>query len=638
MANITNKPIQNIWASNTTNIEPSSSADQQGILYGSDIVSNQLNGALNTLSNQVAFSQYNGGQYSADLTYNVGNVVSLYYRKSNGMNYSQTLFKCINDNGGNGIKGVAPINNGTTNNENGITYITGGGINKTNWQALQGLEVPSNAYTYHSSNQFNITPAILYPNMNFFMEGYGVNNFSLNQAYAFSMPLQNPLGNAIAVITEQVRFKWVNSNLAKMFSPSNFTNFTQSTISFNQSTTDSHDYIATIKLHYDTNGKLVKYHLKFEDFNSNVSDTTLPVMLMCGVRSGVALYDCGNTLPNNSNPNAPTQQYNTYDYNIFTILTPYANCALFDSLEITLLNQNSILQFNKQHLKDFNAIANPTPTSASYAVNPQLSQPDNKPSPYQPSQQQNPNIAINITINPNKAYKIGHNLGTDTIAKIGEFKYTSQPCFEQEDGWYDLALLTEIEMYLFNGALYNVAGKNTQPLNTNSYNVPFNPINNMTQIFRYLFLPSYLLNSILTDTSNIFNNFQSLSNEGLRSIGLVSVNNYINPSNITQINQSTTENFEISYQNGSNPSYSPVNFKATTNYGYLNNVKIALGHYNTGFSMTGISNQSGSAFYNGSSGVEFTGINFFLADTNNQTNSSFSAPASIYCSLAIRVG
>lgn len=637
MANITNKPIKNIWASNTTNIELSSTADQQGILYGSDIVSNQLNGALNTLSNQVAFSQYNGAQYSDELTYNVGNVVSVYYRQSNSINYSQALFKCINDNGGNGIKGVAPINNGTNNNENGITYITGGSINTTNWQALQ---VPSNAYTYHSSNQFNITPAALYPNGNFFMEAYGVNNFALNQAYAFSMPLQNPLGNGIAVITEQVRFKWVNSNLAKMFSAANFTNFNQSNISFNQSTTDTHDYIATIKLHYDTNGKLVKYHLKFEDFNSNVSDTTIPVMLMCGVRSGVALYDCGNTLPNNSNPNAPTQQYNTYDYNIFTILTPYANCTLFDSLEITLLNQNSILQFNKKHLKDFNAIANPTQTSAnvSYAVNPQLSQPDNKSSPHQPIQQQNTSIAINININPSKAYKIGHNLGTDTIAKMGEFKYTSQPCFEQEDGWYDLALLTEIEMYLFNGGSYNVTGKNTQSLNTNSVNVPFNPINNITQIFRYLFLPSYLLNSILTDTSNIFNNFQALSNEGLRSIGLVSVNNYLNPTNITQINQSTTENFEILRQNGENPSYQPVNFQATTNYGYLNSVKIALGHTNQGWSMMGWGNETGSTFGGSGGAATFSGINFFLADTNNQTNSSFSAPASIYCSLAIRVG
>lgn len=627
MANITNKPIQNIWASNTTNIKASSSADNQGILYGADIVSNQLNGALNTLSNQVAFSQYNGAQYSADLTYNVGNVVSVYYRQSNGMNYSQALFKCINDNGGNGIKGVAPINNGTTNNENGITYITGGSINTTNWQALQ---VPSNAYTYHSSNKFNITPNALYPNMNFLMDAYGVNSFALNQAYAFSMPLQNPLGNAIAVITEQVRFRWVNSNLAKMFSTANFTNLSKNSISFNQSTTDTHDYIATIKLHYDTNGKLVKYHLKFEDFNSNVSDTTIPVMLMCGVRSGVALYDCGNTLPNNSNPNAPTQQYNTYDYNIFTILTPYANCALFDSLEITLLNQNSILQFNKQHLKDFNAIANPSQTSAnvSYAVNPQLSKPTPQP----------PIIGININIEPRKAYKIGHNLGTDTIAKMGEFKYTNQPCFEQEDGWYDLAILTEIEMFLFNGANYNVTGKNTQTLNTNSPNVPFNPINNMTQIFRYLFLPNYLLNSILTDTSNIFSNFQSLSNEGLRSIGLVSVNNYLNPNSITNINQETTENFEILYQNGYNPSYKPVNFKATTSYGYLNSVKIALGHTNTGWSMVGWGSESGSAFGNGGSAATFSGINFFLADTNNKTNSSFSAPASIYCSLAIRVG
>ncbi|EJB56564.1 hypothetical protein HPHPH30_1120 [Helicobacter pylori Hp H-30] len=161
--------------------------------------------------------------------------------------------------------------------------------------------------------------------------------------------------------------------------------------------------------------------------------------------------------------------------------------------------------------------------------------------------------------------------------------------------------------------------------NPNSPNAPFNPINNMTQIFRYLFLPSYLLNSILTDTSNIYNNFQALSNEGLRSIGLVSVNNYLNPNNITQINQSTTENFEILNQNGENPSYQPMNYQATTSYGYLNSVKIALGHNNTGFTMVGYNNNSGSAFGNGTNTTLCAGINFFLADTNNQTNSSFSA-------------
>ncbi len=87
MANITDKPIQNIWASQTTNIEASSNADAQGIQYGAEIVSNQLNGALNTLSNQVAFTQYNGGQYNRDLSYNVGNVVSLYYRASESVSY-----------------------------------------------------------------------------------------------------------------------------------------------------------------------------------------------------------------------------------------------------------------------------------------------------------------------------------------------------------------------------------------------------------------------------------------------------------------------------------------------------------------------------------------------------------------------
>ncbi|RVY22371.1 hypothetical protein [Helicobacter pylori] len=191
---------------------------------------------------------------------------------------------------------------------------------------------------------------------------------------------------------------------------------------------------------------------------------------------------------------------------------------------------------------------------------------------------------------------------------------------------------------MFNGANYNVTGKGAQQLNTNSPNVPFNPINNMTQIFRYLFLPSYLINSILTDTSNIFNNFQALSNEGLRSIGLVSVNNYLNPNSITQINQSTTENFEILNPNGAHPSYELVNVQATTNYGYLNSVKIALGHTDTGFTMLGYNNNGGSALGNGTNTTLSAGINFFLADQNNQTNSSFSAPASIYCSLAIRVG
>ncbi len=96
MANITNNPIKNIWASNTTNIEPSSTADTQGILYGADIVSNQLNGALNTLSNQVAFNQYNGGQYNSDLSYNVGNVVSLYYRATSNDSYVKSFCELPN--------------------------------------------------------------------------------------------------------------------------------------------------------------------------------------------------------------------------------------------------------------------------------------------------------------------------------------------------------------------------------------------------------------------------------------------------------------------------------------------------------------------------------------------------------------
>ncbi|GAA8325716.1 hypothetical protein HpKG91_15430 [Helicobacter pylori] len=64
------------------------------------------------------------------------------------------------------------------------------------------------------------------------------------------------------------------------------------------------------------------------------------------------------------------------------------------------------------------------------------------------------NVDIN-TIDTNKCYKIGRGLGTKTLKKIGEFKYTNQPTIYQEDGWYDLAILTEIEKYLCNGGVYN---------------------------------------------------------------------------------------------------------------------------------------------------------------------------------------
>ncbi|GAA8586134.1 hypothetical protein oki149_12310 [Helicobacter pylori] len=154
MANITDKPIQNVWASKTTNIEASSNADAQGIQYGAEIVSNQLNGALNTLSNQVAFNQYNGGQYNNALSYNVGNVVSLYYRAIESVSYVKTFFKCINDNGGNGITNINPISGGNASVESGITFVTGGSFNTTNWAVLEKKDEPN--VTYHSNNSYTL--------------------------------------------------------------------------------------------------------------------------------------------------------------------------------------------------------------------------------------------------------------------------------------------------------------------------------------------------------------------------------------------------------------------------------------------------------------------------------------------------
>nr|WP_154550087.1 hypothetical protein [Helicobacter pylori] len=141
------------------------------------------------------------------------------------------------------------------------------------------------------------------------------------------------------------------------------------------------------------------------------------------------------------------------------------------------------------------------------------------------------NVDIN-TIDTTKCYKIGRGLGTKTLKKIGEFKYSNQPTIYQEDGWYDLAILTEIEKYLCNGGVYNTnassfftGGPNNtpylQPMNTDGSTIPFNPVNDASGIYKWLLLPSYIQNSILQDGSNIYQCFMSMAQEGLTSIGLV---------------------------------------------------------------------------------------------------------------------
>ncbi|BAW44017.1 hypothetical protein [Helicobacter pylori] len=216
------KYTHNSRASKTTNITASSNADAQGIQYGAEIVSNQLNGALNTLSNQVAFNQYNGGQYNSALSYNVGNVVSLYYRANDSVSYVKTFFKCINDNGGNGITNIGPISGGNSSVESGITFVTGGSFNTTNWSVLEKKEQPN--VIYHSNNSYTLS-SLKSVGSTYVENGGGIKVVALGWGYLFSLPKAIPSFMATQgqpmVVTEKIRIKWSN-NLTHMFNEGTF--------------------------------------------------------------------------------------------------------------------------------------------------------------------------------------------------------------------------------------------------------------------------------------------------------------------------------------------------------------------------------------------------------------------------------
>ena len=613
MANITNNPIKNIWASNTTNIEPSSSADTQGILYGADIVSNQLNGALNTLSNQVAFNQYNGGQYNSELSYNVGNVVSLYYRATSNDSYVKSFFKCINDNGGNGITNINPINGGNVSLESGIVFVTGGSVNTANWLLLEKQitipKVAPNNIVYHSSNKANLGN-LNRVNGTFIGNSGGIRIVALGWGYLFSLPKQAPSNITTQgqpmVVTEKIRIQWSN-NLTRMFTQYTFPNFSSNpNFSFNNATNDQHDYIITLEAKYDENGNLVNYELEFSDFNCQIAQNTIPTFLTMGVRSASVLFevDGGSSVP----------------YKLFSFINPLSNNgSICSQITITFLNSNTILQNNQSHA---GAVGN---------------------------------VDIN-SLDTTKCYKIGIGLGTKTLKKIGEFKYTNQQTIYQEDGWYDLAILTQIEQFLCNGYLPNTNASSifqSQTLNTDGSTIPFNPVNNASGIYKWLLLPSYLNQSILTDQSNIYQCFKALSKQGLTAIGLMSMNNALDPSNVSTPQLTFNEQFHLP-NFGMKPE--PIGTISTpTKYGTLNFIRIGMNNYfNTNISNGGaITNPSALATSNPSTqygnlnSVNYNSGNFdvaitkpgaFTYDPQGNTNSNFSAPASIYCSLAIRVG
>lgn len=138
MAN--NKPLKGIWASESANIlEQNIQEIKQGIGYQSIVRSDQLNGILNSLSNQIFFNQLNGLQYSDEITYFKGNYCSAIYTLSvtdldiTELNFG--IFICVDDNNGAGLQKIKPVS-GPAQYLNGTLILQGTSISEF-WSLLK---------------------------------------------------------------------------------------------------------------------------------------------------------------------------------------------------------------------------------------------------------------------------------------------------------------------------------------------------------------------------------------------------------------------------------------------------------------------------------------------------------------------
>lgn len=123
------------------------------------------------------------------------------------------------------------------------------------------------------------------------------------------------------------------------------------------------------------------------------------------------------------------------------------------------------------------------------------------------------------------------------------------------------------------------------------------------------------------------------------------MNNTLDPSNV--IEPQLTFNEQFQQQSFDGKPMPLLTIGTPTKYGTLNYIKIGMNNYfNTNSTnaladvntSTQYGNLNLNSNYNGGIGVYEQAPNAFSYDPSGNTNSSFSAPASIYCSLVIRVG
>lgn len=135
---------QNItFADETPNIiEKTTQESEQGILYQSFVVSNEMNGILNQMSNNTRNLQLTGGYYTAGQCYYKGQFCCAIVIENDQFGGSVKFFECINDDDGRGVIDQPLFTSAQFVDNGGVRAYkaTEANVNKTYWKMLSGAE------------------------------------------------------------------------------------------------------------------------------------------------------------------------------------------------------------------------------------------------------------------------------------------------------------------------------------------------------------------------------------------------------------------------------------------------------------------------------------------------------------------
>lgn len=220
MARINAKPINATWAGDTPNKqEYDNNKIKAGIVFQSQVISKELNSALNTLSENMRYMQCAGGFYLENMRYFKGHIVALNVITNSKYGVGIRYFQCINDDNGKGIVNKFPYNTISARSDgNGLITYTVSGVNTTYWRECDAITKEIQDYTQNAiadkwKDLRNVSGTF---NMNFGGTNNNFNNFTLTLTGATNFGIVSPV-TGVKERSGLIVIKSGGANLKKFF-------------------------------------------------------------------------------------------------------------------------------------------------------------------------------------------------------------------------------------------------------------------------------------------------------------------------------------------------------------------------------------------------------------------------------------